>query len=97
MQPFTIPKLGWKGKYTEVKRLRFAETYLALEAQSEDYERKAKRFEHQLRFGERWERLRREFGPGVFALLPRTVVTNTWVEQTLNDAPRRLAEHPQAP
>lgn len=43
-----------------------------------------RRFEHQLQYGERWARLRGEFGPGIFALLPSTVVTNSWVEQTLS-------------
>jgi len=84
LRPIVKPNLGWKKKFGEVKKARLKEAHPDLDPKGEEYRRQARRFEHQLQYGERWARLRGEFGPGIFALLPSTVVTNTWVEQTLS-------------
>lgn len=84
LQPTVKPNLGWKKKFGEVKRARLKEAHPDLDPKEKEYQRQARRFEHQLQYGERWARLRGEFGPGIFALLPSTVVTNSWVEQTLS-------------
>lgn len=55
-----------------------------LNSKGKEYEKGARQFERQLQYGERWARLRRDFGPGIFALLPSMVVTNRWVEQELS-------------
>lgn len=83
LRPTVKPNLGWKKKFGEVKRARLKEAHPDLDPKEKEYQRQARRFEHQLQYGERWARLRGEFGPGIFALLPSTVVTNSWVEQTL--------------
>jgi hypothetical protein len=67
-----------------VKRSRLLEANQDLDPKRKEYEKKARHFERQLQYGERWARLRREFGPGLFALLPNAVVTNRWVEQELS-------------
>lgn len=84
LRPCVKPNLGWKKKFGEVKRSRLVEANPGLEPQGKEYEKKAKQFERQLQYGERWARLRCEFGPGVFALLSSAVVTNRWIEQELS-------------
>jgi len=86
LRPTVKPNLGWKKKFGEVKRARLKEAHPDLDPKGKEYRRQERRFEHQLQYGERWARLRSEFGPGIFALLPSTVVTNSWVEQTLSSA-----------
>jgi hypothetical protein len=78
------PNPGWKKKFSEVKRSRLLEANQDLDPKEKDSEKKARQFERQLQYGERWARLRREFGPGIYALLPSTVVTNRWIEQQLS-------------
>lgn len=84
LRPCVKPNLGWKKKFSEVKRSRLLEANQDLDPKGKEYERKARHFERQLQYGERWARLRREFGPGIFALLPSAVVTNRWIEQELS-------------
>lgn len=84
LRPTVKPNLGWKKKFGEVKKARLKEAHPDLDPKGEEYRRQARRFEHQLHYGERWARLRAEFGPGIFALLPSSAVTNSWVEQTLS-------------
>lgn len=84
LRPCVKPNLGWKKKFGEVKRSRLVEANPGLDQHRKEYEKKARQFERQLQYGERWARLRREFGPGVFALLPSAVVTNRWIEQGLS-------------
>jgi len=84
LRPTVRPKLGWKKKFGEVKRARLKEAHPNLDPKGQEYRRQERRFKHQLQYGERWARLRGEFGPGIFALLPSIVVTNSWVEQTLS-------------
>lgn len=55
-----------------------------LDPKGKEYEKKARHFDRQLQYGERWARLYSEFGPSIFALLPSAVVTNCWVEQELS-------------
>lgn len=86
LRPQIKPNPGWKRKWAEVVRSRMIEAHPGLEPGGEQYRQVIKSFERQLRLGERWCRLRREFGPGIFALLPRIVVSNRWVEQTLKAA-----------
>lgn len=84
LRPIVKPNLGWKKKFGEVKKARLKEAHPDVDPSGKEYRRQERRFEHQLQYGERWARLRGEFGPGIFALLPSTVVTNSWVEQTLS-------------
>jgi len=84
LRPCIKPNPGWKKKFSEVKRSRLLEANEDLDPKGKDYEKKARQFERQLQYGERWARLRHEFGPGIFALLPGAVVTNRWVEQELS-------------
>jgi hypothetical protein len=84
LRPCIKPNPGWKKKFSEVKRLRLLEANRDLDPKGKEYEKKARHFERQLQYGERWARLRREFGPGIFALLPSAVVTNRWIEQELS-------------
>jgi hypothetical protein len=84
LQPYVKPNPGWKKKFGEVKKSRLAEANSGLDPRGKEYGRKARRLDRQLQYGERWGRLRREFGSGVFALLPSAVVTNRWVEQGLS-------------
>lgn len=84
LRPCIKPNPGWKKKFSEVKRLRLLEANQDLDPKGKEYERKARHFERQLQYGERWARLRRDFGPGIFALLPSAVVTNRWIEQELS-------------
>ncbi|KAM0714673.1 hypothetical protein Q7P37_003052 [Cladosporium fusiforme] len=84
LHPCVRPNPGWKKKFGEVKRLRLAEAHPGLDPQGKEYGRKARQLERQLQYGERWGRLRRDFGPGIFALLPSAVVTNRWVEQEMS-------------
>ena len=80
LRPYVKPNLGWKKKFSKVKRSRLLEANQDLDPKGKEYERKARQFERQLQYGERWARLRREFGPSIFALLPSAVVTNRWIE-----------------
>lgn len=84
LRPRTKPNPGWKKKHADVMRARLAEAHPTLDADGGEYRRHKARFKRQLQFGERWARLRREFGRGIFALLPDAVVTNRWIEQTLS-------------
>lgn len=84
LRPTVRPNPGWKKKFGEVKRARLKEAHPDLDPRGKEYRRQERRFEHQVQYGERWARLRGEFGPGIFALLPSSVVTNSWVEQTLS-------------
>lgn len=84
LRPCIKPNPGWKKKFSEVKRSRLLEANQDLDPKGKEYEKKARHFERQLQYGERWARLRREFGPGIFALLPSAVVTNRWIEQELS-------------
>lgn len=84
LRPKTKPNPGWKKKHADVMKARLAEAHPTLDPDGEDYRRHKARFKRQLQFGERWARLRREFGRGIFALLPDAVVTNRWIEQTLS-------------
>ncbi len=86
LRPNIKPLCGWKKKWAEVVNRRMAEAYPTLEPQRDEYRRALRSFERQLRYGERWSRLRREFGAGILALLPRAVISNRWVEQTLKTA-----------
>jgi hypothetical protein len=67
-----------------VKRSRLLEANRDLDPKGKDYRKRTRQFERQLQYGERWARLRRDFGPGIFALLPSAVVTNHWIEQQLS-------------
>ena len=84
LRPKTKPNPGWKKKHADVIKARLAEAHPTLDPEGEDYRRHKARFKRQLQFGERWARLRREFGRGIFALLPDAVFTNRWIEQTLS-------------
>jgi hypothetical protein len=84
LRPKTKPNAGWKKKHAEVMKTRLTEAHPNLEPDDEEYKRAKERFQRCLQFGERWARLRREFGPGMFALLPSNMVTNKWVERTLS-------------
>jgi hypothetical protein len=84
LRPKTKPNAGWKKKHAEVMKTRLTEAHPNLEPDDEEYKRAKERFQRCLQFGERWARLRREFGSGMFALLPSVMVTNKWVERTLS-------------
>lgn len=84
LQPCVKPNPGWKKRFGEVRKSRLEEANPGMDPRGKEYRKKARHLEHQLQYGERWGRLRREFGPGVFALLPSAVVTNRWVEQGLS-------------
>lgn len=86
LRPRTKPNPGWKKKHADVVKARLVEAHPTLDPDGEEYRRHKARFKRQLQFGERWARLRREFGRGIFALLPDAVVTNRWIEQTLSAA-----------
>jgi hypothetical protein len=86
LQPKVKPNPGWKKKHADVMKRRLAEAYRDLDPDGEEYRRHKGRFRRRLQFGERWARLRREFGRGIFALLPGVMVTNKWIEQGLSAA-----------
>jgi hypothetical protein len=84
LRPCVKPNLGWKKEFGELKKSQLVEANPGLDPQGKEFEKKARHFDHQLQYGERWARLRGECGPGIFALLPSAVVTNRWVEQALS-------------
>ena len=65
----------------------FASVYTKLDgspASREDSLSEWKEFGHWLDYGKQWSMLYQKFGIGIFALLPRGLVTNTYVERTLS-------------
>ncbi|KAI8930539.1 hypothetical protein NX059_012151 [Plenodomus lindquistii] len=75
--PITKKKLG------EVQAAFFLSVQPRGQAQhgNQEYETFLRTIKH----GKRWLRLEREFGAGIFALLPKSRVPNTYIERTLTD------------
>jgi hypothetical protein len=53
LRPCVKPNLGWKKKFSEVKRSRLLEANQDLDPKGKEYEKKARHFERQLQYGER--------------------------------------------
>ncbi|KAH9859286.1 hypothetical protein J1614_012173 [Plenodomus biglobosus] len=75
--PITKKKLG------EVQAKFFL--FVRPNGQAQHGDREYETFLRTIKHGKRWLRLEREFGCGIFALLPKSRVSNTYVERTLTD------------